>query len=191
MPDVREVTVPDIGDFSDVPIIEVLVSPGDSVAPEDPLITLESDKATMDVPAPYAGVVQDLRVSVGDKVSEGSPILSIAVDGAGGNGAAPAAAAPPPAAQEEDGGRPEAAAPRSVETATVAEESATAEPAAEPQAVEREGGTGGPVYASPSVRRLARERGIDLTKVRGSGRKGRITKADVERGEEAAGPAPA
>ena len=69
MAEVKEVVVPDIGDFSDVPIIEVLVSPGDSVAPEDPLVTLESDKATMDVPAPFAGTVAELKVGVGDTVS--------------------------------------------------------------------------------------------------------------------------
>src|SRR5215216_4919768 len=87
----KEVAVPDIGDFSDVPVIEVLVSPGDTVAEEDPLVTLESDKATMDVPAPFAGVVQELRVNVGDKVGEGSPLLLIEV-GASGNGASPGAA---------------------------------------------------------------------------------------------------
>ena len=223
MPDVREVTVPDIGDFADVPIIEVLVAPGDSVSPEDPLVTLESDKATMDVPAPFAGVVQDLRVSVGDTVSEGTAILSLAVEGAG-NGSGPATVAPQPAdagtadavreeaaseaqaapspqradpGAEEDGHRPEAVAPRAVDTAIAAEESADPDPsgaagdgqAGKPREVERAGGTGGPVYASPSVRRLARERGIDLTRVQGTGRKGRITKEDVERGEQAA-PAP-
>jgi pyruvate dehydrogenase E2 component (dihydrolipoamide acetyltransferase) len=75
----RDVLVPDIGDFADVPVIEVLVSPGDSVAPEDPLVTLESDKATMDVPAPFGGTVAEIRVSVGDTVSEGSPILTLQV----------------------------------------------------------------------------------------------------------------
>jgi pyruvate dehydrogenase E2 component (dihydrolipoamide acetyltransferase) len=230
MPDVREVTVPDIGDFADVPIIEVLVSPGDSVAPEDPLVTLESDKATMDVPAPFAGVVQDLRVSVGDTVSEGTAILSLAVDAASGNGGGPSSVAPEPtsaaaagavqeeAAQEaqaapspervdpgaeEDGGRPEANSPRAVDTAIAAEESSEerpggadgagpAAPSGGPNEVERAGGDGGPVYASPSVRRLARERGVDLSRVRGTGRKGRITKEDVERGEQdGAAPAPA
>jgi dihydrolipoamide dehydrogenase len=90
MADLVEIKVPDIGDFSDVPIIEVLVSAGDEVAPEDPLITLESDKATMDVPAPQAGVVRELKVSVGDTVSEGSVILMLegaAADGGGGDGA--------------------------------------------------------------------------------------------------------
>ena len=85
MADLVEVTVPDIGDFADVPVIEVLVSPGDEVAAEDPLVTLESDKATMDVPAPRAGTVAELKVAVGDTVSEGSLILLLApaaVDGA-------------------------------------------------------------------------------------------------------------
>ena len=83
-----EIRVPDIGDFDDVPVIEILVSVGDSVAVEDPLVTLESDKATMDVPAPFAGVVQELSVSVGDRVSQGSLLLKL--DGAGSeNGDAP------------------------------------------------------------------------------------------------------
>jgi dihydrolipoamide dehydrogenase len=86
-----EVHVPDIGDFSDVPIIEVMVNPGDTVAEEDPLITLESDKATMDVPSPVAGTIRELKVGVGDTVSEGSLILTVAAAGAGGDGAAPAA----------------------------------------------------------------------------------------------------
>src|SRR4051794_16736685 len=93
MADLVEIKVPDIGDFSDVPIIEVLVSPGDEVAPEDPLITLESDKATMDVPAPQAGVVRELKVAVGDAVSEGSVILVLEGVAAGG-GEAPAGGAP-------------------------------------------------------------------------------------------------
>jgi dihydrolipoamide dehydrogenase len=87
MADLVEIKVPDIGDFSDVPIIEVMVSPGDEVSPEDPLITLESDKATMDVPAPQAGVVRELRVAVGDTVSEGSVILMLEGAAAGGDGA--------------------------------------------------------------------------------------------------------
>src|SRR3954447_23453672 len=81
-----EVTVPDIGDFTDVPVIEILVEVGQEVAEEDPLITLESDKATMDVPAPQAGVVRELKVSVGDTVSEGSVILMLEGAAAGGSG---------------------------------------------------------------------------------------------------------
>src|SRR5215213_156020 len=136
----KEVAVPDIGDFADVPVIEVLVSPGDAVAAEDPLVTLESDKATMDVPAPFAGVVQELRVNVGDKVAEGSPLLLIEV---GGNGAAPA---PSPAEVKEPGHA------GAVETAIEAETAPELPPVREPD-VEA------PPYASPAVRRLARERG--------------------------------
>src|SRR3954468_6331381 len=88
-----EVKVPDIGDFTDIPVIEVLVKPGDKVAAEDSLITLESDKATMDVPAPAAGVVRELRVKVGDKVSQGSPIL-VLDSGTAEGAAAPRAEAP-------------------------------------------------------------------------------------------------
>ncbi|MHB1568769.1 MAG: biotin/lipoyl-containing protein, partial [Solirubrobacteraceae bacterium] len=78
-----EVTVPDIGDFDEVPVIEILVAVGDTVAPEDPLVTLESDKATMDVPAPRAGVVREIAVRIGDRVSQGTPLLTLA-DGNGG-----------------------------------------------------------------------------------------------------------
>jgi len=168
--EVKEVAVPDIGDFDEVPVIEVLVSPGDTVAEEDPLVTLESDKATMDVPAPFAGVVQDLKVNVGDKVSQGTALLLIEVGG-GDNGAEPAQE---PKESKEPG---EAGA---AETAVEAEaESATSdgpEPSASPSEADA------PPYASPAVRRLAREKGVDLATVEGSGRKGRITKEDVERG---------
>jgi pyruvate dehydrogenase E2 component (dihydrolipoamide acetyltransferase) len=181
--EVKEVTVPDIGDFDDVPVIEVLVSPGDTVAEEDPLVTLESDKATMDVPSPFAGVVQDLKVSVGDKVAQGTLLLSLEI---GGNGAAP---------QDEPGrseSPPEAASPRAVNTAVEAE--AEAETEAPPEPTEEPSDGDGPPYASPAVRRLARERGIDLSTVQGTGRKGRITKEDVEGGgarEQAPAAAPA
>jgi pyruvate dehydrogenase E2 component (dihydrolipoamide acetyltransferase) len=174
----REVTVPDIGDFVDVPVIEILVEAGQDVAEEEPLVVLESDKATMEVPAPFAGTVAELKVSVGDKVSEGSTLLLLDAE----NGAAPAQ---PPSRPSS-----EAAAPRSVESAIAAEVQsgegappAPEAPAPPPHDV--------PIYASPAVRRLAREKGIDLTTVQGSGRKGRITKEDLERPEpKAAAPAP-
>jgi pyruvate dehydrogenase E2 component (dihydrolipoamide acetyltransferase) len=175
MAEVKEVAVPDIGDFSDVPVIEVLVSPGDSVAAEDPLVTLESDKATMDVPAPFAGVVQELRVTVGDKVAEGTPLLLIEV---GGNGAAPT----PETDEVKEPGETGA-----VETAIEAE----AESESSPPPVKEPDVEASPPYASPAVRRLARERGIDLSTVQGSGRKGRITKEDVEKPSAPAAPAPA
>jgi pyruvate dehydrogenase E2 component (dihydrolipoamide acetyltransferase) len=196
MAEVKDVVVPDIGDFSDVPIIEVMVSPGDTVAAEDPLVTLESDKATMDVPSPFGGVVQELKVKTGDTVSEGSPLLTLEVSGDGaaaadsGNGASAAGVTAPVA---------EAGAAESVETAVQAEESAEAAdeptpPVREPSAPAGNGASaapagertteqpaaGGPVYAGPGARRLARELGIDLAQVKGTGRKGRIQKSDVQ-----------
>jgi pyruvate dehydrogenase E2 component (dihydrolipoamide acetyltransferase) len=151
-----EVAVPDIGDFADVPVIEVLVSPGDTVAAEDPLITLESDKATMDVPAPAAGVVRAVRVKVGDKVSEGTHIIDLEPAAPTGAAVAPKAAAPEPVGE------------------------AAADAQAEPPApAKQHNGTHTGVYASPSVRRLARELGVELHGLSGSGRKGRLLAADV------------
>jgi pyruvate dehydrogenase E2 component (dihydrolipoamide acetyltransferase) len=156
-----EVRVPDIGDFDDVPVIEVLVSVGDTVAPEDPLITLESDKATMDVPSPAAGTIQQILVKLGDRISTGTPI--VVIEPAAGDGGAPAPTAEPVAPAPD----PVVAGPVVTEPASVVPQTAPA------------GGNGGPVYASPSVRRLARELGIELQRVTGSGRKGRITVDDV------------
>jgi pyruvate dehydrogenase E2 component (dihydrolipoyllysine-residue acetyltransferase) len=158
-----DVKVPDIGDFSDVPIIEIHVAPGDTVAAEDPLVTLESDKATMDVPAPSGGKVVEVLVKIGDKVSEGSPILKL--EGAGG--AAKEAEPKAPAKQEP---------------------APTPSPAPAPAATSTQAGfvmpppmDFGSAHASPSVRRIARELDVDLTKIKGSGEKGRITKDDVKR----------
>ncbi|MEO1677816.1 MAG: dihydrolipoyllysine-residue acetyltransferase [Pseudomonadota bacterium] len=167
-----EVKVPDIGDFSDVPVISILVAVGDTIAEEDPLIELESDKATMEVPSPAAGVVKDLKVAEGDEVSEGSLILILDADGA--------AAAPAPAAV------PAAAAP-----APAAATSAPAPaPSAAPAPVADSGF--GKVHASPSVRAFARTLDIDLSKVNGTGRKGRILREDVTKFLKASSvPAPA
>jgi pyruvate dehydrogenase E2 component (dihydrolipoamide acetyltransferase) len=181
----REVTVPDIGDFVDVPVIEILVEPGQHVGEEEPLVVLESDKATMEVPAPFAGVVSELKVAVGDRVSEGTTLLVVEVSG--GNGAS----APP----DDEPHRPasEAGAPRSVESAIAAEVQSGDQSRPVPAPPEPAPTSGAPVYASPAVRRLARERGVDLSSIQGSGRKGRITKEDLERPAPAApgaGPAP-
>jgi pyruvate dehydrogenase E2 component (dihydrolipoamide acetyltransferase) len=169
---VIEVKVPDIGDFKDVPIIEVLVKPGDSVKPEDPLIALESDKATLEVPAPQAGVVKEIKVKVGDKVSQGSLVLMLDAAAAEAKAAAPAAApapsTPPPAAKQATGAPPPAAAP----TPSVPSPTASLEPIDEAKLKL--------VHAGPSVRRFARELGADLTKVTGSGPKGRIVREDVQ-----------
>lgn len=176
----KEVRVPDIGDFADVPVVEVAVAVGDMVAAEDTLVVVESDKATLDMPAPFAGRVMEMRVAEGDTVSEGSVIVIMEADPADTGGpdsadsesgyaavAAPAAreavaespsladSAPPPAPESE---------PESVAEAPV------------PPAMER----GKPVYASPSVRRYARTLGVAVAEVSGSGTKGRITREDIE-----------
>jgi pyruvate dehydrogenase E2 component (dihydrolipoamide acetyltransferase) len=165
-----EVRVPDIGDFKDVPVIEIFVKVGDTVKAEDALVSLESDKATMDVPAPLAGVVQEIRIKVGDKVSEGSIIMALST------GSAPV-------------------------TAVAATASATpGSAAAPPSAPAASGGGGKPAvdeaafaiaYAGPAVRKLARELGVALGRVQGSGDHGRIVRADVEAFAQGGGAAPA
>ena len=227
MADLTEVRVPDIGDFSDVPIIEILVAVGNRIRPEDPLVTLESDKATMDVPAPAGGVVREVAVAVGDNVSEGSVLLRIAAEGSDGDavadgesvsagqgapdtegeapagtgdtapaGEAPAAGitadaasaggVPPPATGNAawpssvagpfdvvpsaglsaDGiSAPDPRAPRGRPSPTAGLES---EPAPPPVS-----------HATPAMRRYARELGVDLARVKGTGRKGRVLREDV------------
>src|SRR4029453_13089187 len=157
---VAQVRVPDIGDFKDVPVIEVLVKAGDTVKAEDALVTLESDKATMDVPAPLGGVVRDIAVKVGDKVSEGALVLTLVTDSA--QAAATTASVPPPSP---------AAAPPPAKTAAVDEAAF------------------GLAYAGPGVRKLARELSVDLASVKGSGDKGRILKEDVEAAAKGGAPA--
>ncbi|GAB7548679.1 dihydrolipoyllysine-residue acetyltransferase [Cupriavidus sp. 8B] len=157
-----EVKVPDIGDYDSVPVIEVHVKPGDTINAEDALVTLESDKATMDVPSPAAGVVKEVRIKVGDNVSEGTLIL-ILEGAAGAPASAPAAAAPAAAAPAP---APAASAPAPAPAA------APAAPAA--------GVTGTAAHASPSVRKFARELGVDVSRVPGTGPKGRITQDDVQ-----------
>jgi pyruvate dehydrogenase E2 component (dihydrolipoamide acetyltransferase) len=174
-----EVKVPDIGDFTDVPIIEVFVKPGDTVAAEDSLITLESDKATMDVPSPAAGTVKEVRVKLGDKVSEGTLIAVLDADGAGAKAATPAA---PKAEAPKPGPAAAAAPPTAVAPAAPAAASAPpaeTRPAAAPAApVDAESFKA--AHASPSVRKFARELGVDLSRVTGSGPKGRILQEDVQ-----------
>jgi pyruvate dehydrogenase E2 component (dihydrolipoamide acetyltransferase) len=162
-----DVKVPDIGDFKDVPIIEILVKPGDMVKADESLVTLESDKATMDVPAPSAGKVAEIVANVGDKVAMGSLILRLEQTGAG---AAAAAAAPTPAAKSE----PAKAGPKEAPAAKAAP--APAETAAKDAALPNFSG----VFAGPAVRRLARELDVDLTNLKGTGEHGRITKEDVK-----------
>jgi pyruvate dehydrogenase E2 component (dihydrolipoamide acetyltransferase) len=170
---VAEVRVPDIGDFKDVPVIEIMVKPGDTVKAEDALITLESDKATMDVPAPLAGAVKDIKVKVGDKVSEGTVIVTLTTGTATGDpvvaaamdapsaAPSPTAAIPSPPAPLPSGARGDTSAPAG--TSPGIDEAAFAL-----------------AYAGPGARKMARELGVDLGKVRGGGNKGRILKEDVE-----------
>jgi pyruvate dehydrogenase E2 component (dihydrolipoamide acetyltransferase) len=169
----RQVPIPDIGEFEDVDVIEVLVAPGDRVAAEQSLVTLESDKATMEIPAPFAGVVKEIHVSVGDKVSQGSRILTLELSDED------AAAAPEPGVSPQP----------------AAEAAAQVAPAPGPAAIQAGPAqmlSGAPpldqrpapgvlkAHASPGVRRLARELGVELARVTGSGRKGRILKEDVQ-----------
>ena len=170
-----EVKVPDIGDFKNIPIIEILVKPGDSVKAEDPLIALESDKATLEVPAPSAGTVKEIKVKVGDKVSEGTLVLML-------DAAAPPAAAATPAPQPAAAAQPVAAAPSPASApqpaAPASAPSASSSPTASLEPIDE--AKLKLVHAGPSVRGFARELGADLSKVTGSGPKGRILREDVQ-----------
>jgi pyruvate dehydrogenase E2 component (dihydrolipoamide acetyltransferase) len=167
-----EVKVPDIGDFKDIPIIEVHVKPGDTVKAEDPLITLESEKATMEVPAPSAGQIAEVLVKPGDRVSEGTAIAKLTSASPEKRTAATVEQSPmpPPAASTAPLAQPKATS--EAETRTTNGRSPVPPPALQDYAG---------VHASPAVRRLARELEIDLTTIKGSGENGRITKEDVKR----------
>jgi pyruvate dehydrogenase E2 component (dihydrolipoamide acetyltransferase) len=164
---VIEVKVPDIGDFKNIPVIEIMVGPGDTIKQDDPLISLESDKAAMEVPSPAAGTVREVKVQIGDKVSEGSLILVMDAEGA--------VAEPHAAPQAGSTGNAELAFP----PPPVIPPAAVNTPAPAPAPLNTLPDFGG-VNASPSVRRLARELEVDLSKIIGSGDKGRITKDDVK-----------
>jgi pyruvate dehydrogenase E2 component (dihydrolipoamide acetyltransferase) len=175
-----EVLVPDIGGFKDVSVIDVLVKDGQQIEKEAPLITIETEKAAMDVPAPAAGRITQVKLKQGDKVSEGSLILLLEPAAAAGAATAqapaqaPAAAAPKPAA--------EAAAPAAAAvpaTATVPASAPASAPATRPDPVIDEAAFSR-AYASPSVRKFARELGADLGRIKGTGDKGRITQDDVK-----------
>jgi pyruvate dehydrogenase E2 component (dihydrolipoamide acetyltransferase) len=171
-----EVKVPDIGDFKDVPVIEVLVKPGDTVRAEDSLVTLESEKATMDVPSPSAGVIKEVKIKVGDKVSEGKVIVIIDVAGARASAvpkeaAVASAAAPAPLPSPAASPSPQASLPSNRKAPSVP--AATTPPAASESFKK--------AHASPSVRALARELGVDLSRVKGSGPKNRVLREDVQK----------
>ncbi len=175
-----EVMVPDIGDFKDVPVIEVLVKPGDVVKKDDSLVVLESDKATMEVPAPTAGTVKEIRVKLGDRVSQGTAIVTLE------QGASAAAPAAKEAASAKEPAATPAPAPAPQPKAAPATAPAAAAPPAPAQAhapadalppMESRGAL---AHASPGVRRFARELGVDLALVKGSGPKARILKEDIQ-----------
>jgi pyruvate dehydrogenase E2 component (dihydrolipoamide acetyltransferase) len=170
----QTVTVPDIGDFKQVEVIEVLVKPGDRVVKEQSLITLESDKATMEIPSPAAGVVKEIRIKTGEKVSQGAPILVLE----SGEQRAEARAEP----RSEPKGEPLRSEPQKAQAAARPAPPAPAS-AAPPQPVPREpqeASAANKPHASPSVRKFARELGVDLSRLQGSGPKGRILHSDVQ-----------
>ncbi|WP_295546983.1 dihydrolipoyllysine-residue acetyltransferase [uncultured Pseudacidovorax sp.] len=165
-----EIKVPDIGDFKDVAVIEVLVKPGDTVKAEQSLITVESDKASMEIPSPAAGTIKELKVKVGDTVNIGD--LIGLMEGAAGSAPAASPAAPAPASAPAQA----AATPAPAQAAAASAAAATSVPAHDPT---KTPATGLP-HASPSVRKFARELGVPLEEVKGSGPKGRITQEDVQ-----------
>ena len=183
-----DIKLPDIGDFTDVDVIEVKVKPGDHVRAEDSLITIESDKATMEVPSPQAGVIKELKVKLGDKVSEGSPIVVLETEAAPDTDAAAKpepkpteTAAEPrkkPAAKREK--PPEAEVPQPTAGAPPAPAQAVSDGKANaPSETVEHPGT--KPHASPSVRKFARQLGADLALVTGSGIKGRIFRTEIGR----------
>ncbi len=159
----EKILIPDIGDYSDVAIIDIAVKIGDTIKADQELMTLETDKASMEIPAPKAGVVKELLVKVGDRVSKGSAILMLEAAGGESSSPTPATVAPPPSAPAVVPPTKPAPVPQSVKQTTAINLPSQAD-----------------VYAGPGVRRFARELGVDLNQVHGSGRAERILKADVQ-----------
>jgi len=178
----KEILLPDIGDFDNVDVAEVLVSAGDRVAAEDSLIVLESDKATMEIPAPFGGVVVEVRVSVGDQISQGALIAVFEVDDDAEEATAPAlpSGTERPAAAPIAAPAPEVAAPAPEPAPSEAQTATLPTPDRDESAETTSGATAVGAHASPSVRRLARELGADLRLVSGTGRNGRILAEDVQ-----------
>ncbi len=175
MANLVDIKIPDIGDFKDVEVVEVMVKPGDKIRVDDPLVAIESEKATMEVPAPQAGVVKELKVKVGDKVSEGSPIIVLEAEAATADGDAKR---PVPAGETRPAealASPDKASLASRVSAAPATETILASPiSAAPESTVKP-------HASPSVRKFARQLGVDLSHVKGSGLNARIFRDDVQR----------
>ncbi|RKZ62304.1 MAG: dihydrolipoyllysine-residue acetyltransferase [Gammaproteobacteria bacterium] len=171
MAEIKDILVPDIGDFDGVEVIEILVSAGDQIAVEDPIASLESDKAAMEIPSPFAGTVKEVKISIGDKVSEGSLLITLEAS----EEAAPETAATEPAPAQEEAPTKPAETP----AAKSAPAPATPRPApTAPLSINEEGFS--KAHASPSVRKFARELGADLSQMTGTGEKNRILKEDVK-----------
>jgi len=177
MAEIKNIPVPDIGDFDGVEVIEILVAAGDSINVEDPIVSLESDKAAMEIPSPFAGTVKEVKISLGDKVSEGDILITIeasdAADSEAATEQATAEQAPAEAAAAEPAKTEPAAAPAPVKQAASPRRSPTASITIDEDAFSK-------AHASPSVRKFARELGADLSQMKGSGAKGRILKEDVK-----------
>jgi pyruvate dehydrogenase E2 component (dihydrolipoamide acetyltransferase) len=167
--ELKKVLIPDIGDFKEVPVIEVLVKAGDTVKVEDSLVTLESDKATIEIPSPYSGLIKEVLVKAGDKVSEGSAVLTLEVS-AGGQVEITAQTSQTVVAQKET-----APQPQQVVKPVVNQAPQQVPPIAPPA-----GNVSSKAHASPSIRRFARELGVNLELITGSGPKHRILKEDVQ-----------
>ncbi|MDT8282547.1 MAG: dihydrolipoyllysine-residue acetyltransferase [Gammaproteobacteria bacterium] len=175
MAEIKDILVPDIGDFDGVEVIEILVAVGDQIAVEDPIVSLESDKAAMEIPSPFAGTVKQVKITLGDKVSEGSALITLEVSEDAG---ASAKAANKPAAEATVESKPAAAAPAAKKATPASAAPATRASPTAGISINEDGFR--KAHASPSVRKFARELGADLSRMTGTGEKNRILKDDVK-----------
>ena len=182
MANIKKITLPDVGDFDDIEIIEVIINNGDRVEKDDSIITLESDKATMEIPSPYSGTIRSVTVKVGDRISEGTEIAEIEMGEEESTDTAGTAAdmeqVPVPSVLTETTVEPPA--PAAEETAPVVAQAPVKPPPVPPLEQDVISSTGTAAHASPAIRRFARELGVDISRVNGSGSKGRIMKEDVQ-----------
>jgi len=174
MAEIKDILVPDIGDFDGVEVIEIMVATGDSIDVEDPIVSLESDKAAMEIPSPFAGTVKEIKVNLGDKVSEGNLLITIeASEGSAATEETASTEEPETSATEAAATTPAPAAPTPAPQAPAHKPSPTASIRVNEEGFSK-------AHASPSVRKFARELGADLSQITGSGIKNRILKEDVK-----------